>query len=140
MNPDDDTIRDILTHQRRMAVIGFSKNPMKDAHTVPMYLHERGYDVIPVNPTAAEIGGLQAYPTLKQIPRDYDMVVLFRPSEAIPQFVDEAIEAAKAKVIWMQTGIRNEEAAARAREAGMAVVQDRCLRVEVRRLGIGPFD
>ncbi|MEK6810568.1 MAG: CoA-binding protein [Candidatus Thermoplasmatota archaeon] len=132
--PDDSVFRDILTKYRRIAVVGMSKNPEKEAHTVPKYLLQHGYDIIPVNPTATEILGLRAYPNLKSIPRDYDVVDLFRPSSDVPPFVDEAIEDGRAKVIWMQLGIQNDEAARKAEAAGLTVVQSRCLRTEHIRL------
>ena len=135
--PDDSVLRDILTKHKRIAVVGMSKNPEKEAHTVPKYLLQHGYDIIPVNPTATEILGLPAYPNLKSIPRDYDVVDLFRPSPDVPPFVDEAIEDGRAKVIWMQLGIRNDEAARKAEAAGLTVVQSRCLRTEHIRL-VGP--
>jgi len=132
--PDDSVLRDILTKYRRIAVVGMSKNPEKEAHTVPKYLLQHGYDIIPVNPTATEILGLSAYPNLKSIPRDYDVVDLFRPSPDVPPFVDETIEDGRAKVIWMQLGIQNDEAARKAEAAGLTVVQSRCLRTEHIRL------
>lgn len=131
---DDSVLRDVLTKYRRIAVVGMSKNPEKEAHTVPKYLLQHGYDIIPVNPTATEILGLPAYANLKSIPRDYDVVDLFRPSPDVPPFVDEAIEDGRAKVIWMQLGIRNDEAARKAEAAGLTVVQSRCLRTEHIRL------
>ncbi|MEK6912089.1 MAG: CoA-binding protein [Candidatus Thermoplasmatota archaeon] len=132
--PDDSVLREVLTKYRRIAVVGMSKNPEKEAHTVPKYLLQHGYDIIPVNPTATEILGLRAYPNLKSIPRDYDVVDLFRPSSDVPPFVDEAIEDGRAKVIWMQLGIQNDEAARKAEAAGLTVVQSRCLRTEHIRL------
>ena len=132
--PDDSVLRDILSKYKRIAVVGMSKNPEKEAHTVPKYLLQHGYDIIPVNPTATEILGLPAYPNLKSIPRDYDVVDLFRPSSDVPPFVDEAIEDGRARVIWMQLGIQNDEAARKAEAAGLTVVQSRCLRTEHIRL------
>jgi predicted CoA-binding protein len=89
-----------------------------------------------VNPTANEILGERAYPNLTTVPEPYDIVNVFRPSDQVEPIVDEAIRAGKAKVIWMQTGIFNEAAAAKARAAGVQVVMDRCMRTE-HRLGIG---
>lgn len=130
----DETIPRVLTRYRRVAVVGMSKNPEKEAHQVPMYLRQHGYTILPVNPTAAEIAGLKAYPNLSSVPEDYDIVEIFRPSEDVPPIVDEAIRAGKAKVIWMQSGIENPEAAKRAEAAGFIVVQDRCMRTEHGRL------
>ena len=93
-------------------------------------MQARGYRIIPVNPTAAEILGEKAYPSLSAVPDSYDIVDIFRPSDQVEPIVDEAIRAGKAKVIWMQTGIMNEAAARKARAAGMVVVMNRCMRTE----------
>ncbi len=118
---------------KRIAVVGMSKDPEKDAHKIPMYLKKEGYEIIPVNPTAIEIAGVKAYPSLSTIPFDIDIVDIFRPSGMVPPIVDEAI-GTKAKAIWMQLGISNDEAAEKARKAGKVVVQDRCMMVEHMRL------
>lgn len=131
MAPEPD-IPAILTKYRTIAVVGCSKEPSKDAHTVPAYMQSHGYRIIPVNPTATEILGEKAYPNLSAVPEPYDIVNVFRPSDQVEPIVDEAIRAGKAKVIWMQLGIANERAAVKARAAGIDVVQDRCLRVEHR--------
>lgn len=130
----DPDIKEILTTHRTVVVVGMSKNPAKDAHSVPAYLKDAGYRIIPVNPSASEILGQKAYPTLSDVPDDYEIVDLFRPSAEVGPIVDEAIAAGKAKVIWMQLGIRDEAAAERARHAGMAVVTNRCMRTEHIRL------
>ena len=133
-NPDDATLKDLLTRYRRVAVVGFSKDPAKEAHSVPLILEQRGYHIIPVNPTATEIAGMRVHSSLTAVPEDYDIVDIFRPGEAVGPIVDEAIEHGKAKVIWMQLGITNEAAAAKARAAGLVVVQDRCMKRETTRL------
>ena len=130
---DDDKIRDILKRYKRVAVVGMSKDPLKDANRIPLYLRKEGYEVIPVNPTATEIVGMKAYPSLSAVPFDFDIVDIFRPSDAVPPIVDEAIKT-KAKVIWMQLGISNEKAAEKARAAGKIVIQNRCMMVEHIRL------
>ena len=124
--------REILARYRTIAVVGCSKDPSKDAHTVPAYMQSQGYRILPVNPTATEILGEKAYPNLSAVPDPYEVVNIFRPSDQVGPIVDEAIRAGKAKVIWMQTGIVDEGAAARARSAGMQVVMDRCMRTEHR--------
>jgi len=124
------TTKEILTKYRTIAVVGCSKDPGKDAHTVPAYMQAHGFRIIPVNPTATEILGEKAYPNLAAVPDSYDLVDIFRPSDQLEPIVDEAIRAGKAKVIWMQLGIANEAAAAKARAAGLQVVMDRCLRTE----------
>src|SRR2546425_12190662 len=96
---DDSLLREVLTKYRRIAVVGMSKNPEKDAHTVPKYLLENGYDVIPVNPTATEILGHKAYPNLSSIPGGYDVVDVFRPSPDVPAVVDDAIPDGRGTVL-----------------------------------------
>lgn len=133
MDPSDEDLRRLLAGARRIAVVGMSKNPGKDAHRIPRYLIEAGYDVVPVNPTADEILGLKSYRSLREVPGPIDIVDVFRPSGDVPPVVEDAV-AVQARAVWMQTGIRNEAAAERARRAGLAVVQDRCMMVEHRRL------
>jgi len=123
---DDAEIRKILTDIRTIAVVGCSKDPGKDAHRVPKYMQMHGYRIIPVNPTAIEILGEKAYPSLDVVPIPYDAVDIFRPSADVPPIVDQAIRG-PAWVIWMQLGIRNDAAAEKARAAGKVVVQDRCM-------------
>ena len=131
---NDRLLKDVLTRYRRVAVVGMSKNPEKEAHTVPRYLIERGYDVVPVNPTATEILGRKAYPDLKSVPGGYDIVDVFRPSADVLSVVDEAIQDGRGKVIWTQLGIWNDEAAKKAEKAGFTVIQSRCIRTEHIRL------
>jgi predicted CoA-binding protein len=123
---EDDQVRKILREIHTIAVVGCSKDPAKDAHRVPKYLQMHGYRIIPVNPTATEILGEKAFPSLEAVPIPYDAVDIFRPSADVPPVVDQAIRG-PAKVVWMQLGIRNEEAAKKARAAGKTVIQDRCL-------------
>lgn len=130
---DDKELKATLGRYKRIAVVGMSKDPEKDAQRIPLYLKNVGYEIIPVNPTATEIAGMKAYKSLSEVPFDFDIVQIFRPSDAVPPIVDEALKT-KAKVIWMQLGISNEKAAQKARMAGRIVVQDRCMMVEHRRL------
>ncbi|TLZ76150.1 MAG: CoA-binding protein [Methanobacteriota archaeon] len=123
---DDREIRDILAGIKTIAVVGCSKDPAKDAHRVPKYMQMNGYRIIPVNPTATEILGEKAYPSLDAVPIPYDAVDIFRPSADVPPIVEQAIPG-PAKVIWMQLGIRNEDAAKKARAASKTVVQDHCM-------------
>ncbi len=97
------------------------------------FLEKHGYNIIPVNPTLTEWKGKRCYPDLKSIPEKVDVVDIFRRPEAVPPIVDEAI-AIKAKAVWMQLGIVNEEAAAKARAAGIEVVMDKCMKIEYNRL------
>lgn len=110
-----------------------SRNPEKDAHKVPKYMMEHGYEVIPVNPFADKILGLKCYKSLTEIKKKIDIVDIFRPSEDVEPIVKEAIKI-KPKVIWMQKGIVNNRAAEIARKAGLKVVIDRCIMVEHRKL------
>ena len=123
---EDAEVREILQTLRTIAVVGCSKDPAKDAHRVPKYMQMHGYRIFPVNPTATEILGEKAYPSLDLVPLPYDVVDIFRPSADVPPIVDQAIKG-PAKVVWMQLGIRNDEAARRARASGKIVVQDRCM-------------
>lgn len=129
-SPQVDVIGEILDQYRTVAVVGLSTNPGKDAHQVPRFVQASGYRVVPVNPFAEEILGEKAYARLCDIPFPIDIVSVFRPSEDVPGIVDDALET-EAKVIWMQSGIRHEQAAERARRAGLQVVQDRCMRTEL---------
>ncbi|NOZ58100.1 MAG: CoA-binding protein [Euryarchaeota archaeon] len=133
--PSDEEIRELLRSARTIAVVGFSTNPAKDAHRVPKRLMELGYRVIPINPFAEEILGERSYPSLLDVPRDIkvDIVNVFRPAEEVPEIVEQAIQIG-ARALWLQLGITHEEAAERARRAGLTVVQNRCIKVEHRRL------
>ncbi|TYL35909.1 CoA-binding protein [Natronococcus pandeyae] len=128
-----DQLREILAAET-IAVVGCSSTPGKAAHYVPNYLLEHGYDVIPVNPYAEEIFGRHAYDALSDVEREIDVVCIFRPSEEVDGIVDEALAREDVDVIWAQQGIRDDEAAARAEEAGRTVVQDRCMKVDHRQL------
>ena len=134
---------ELLLGSRTIAVVGLSKDPSKESFSVSQYLKEQGYRIIPVNPTASEILGERAYPSLLEIPaeeaRRIEVVDVFRPSEQVPPIVEQAIQLRKAdganpKMIWMQLGIENPAAAEAARRAGMAVVQNLCVRTEHRRV------
>ena len=116
---------------KTIAVVGISDNPERPSNFVAKFLEERGYTIIPVNPNLTEWNGKKCYPDLLSIPIKVDVVDIFRRPEAIPPIVDEAI-AIKAKVVWMQEGIVNEEAAAKARDAGIEVVMDRCMKKDIK--------
>ena len=128
----DSEIKQILS-MKNVAVVGMSRDPNKDAHHVPKYLIENGYNVIPVNPTAEEILGRKCYKSLLDVPDKIDIVDVFRPSEHVPPIVKDAITKG-AKVIWMQLGISNNEAAQEASKHGIKVVYNRCMLVEHGRL------
>ena len=118
---------------KNIAVVGMSKNPEKAAHYVPKYLAEKGYNIIPVNPTADEILGKKCYSELSDIPYHIDIVDVFRPSEQVMPVINEAIKL-KPKVIWLQEGIHNVEAESLAQKAGIEVIFNRCMLAEHQRL------
>jgi len=122
------SIESILDY-KTVAVVGISDDPMRPSNFVARFLKEHGYKIIPVNPKLKEWEGEKCYPDLVSIPVKVDIVDIFRRSEAIPPIIDEAI-AIKAKVVWMQEGIINEEAAAKAQKAGIEVVMDKCTKIE----------
>jgi predicted CoA-binding protein len=131
-----DEIRDVLTASKTVAVVGLSDNPERASYHVAAYLQEHGYRIIPVNPAVTEVLGERAYPGLRDVPVPVDLVDVFRKSEAVPPIVEDAI-AIGAKAVWMQEGVVHEEAAARARAAGLKVVMDRCTLKEHARLAAG---
>lgn len=124
-------ISHILAAAKNIAVVGLSSRPTKAGYYVPAYLQEAGYRIIPVNPYLDQALDEKAYPDLASIPGPVDLVLIFRRSEKVPPFVDQAIEIG-AKAIWMQLGITNETAARKARAAGLRVVQNACMMVEHR--------
>ena len=123
----------ILKNSNVIAVVGLSKNTEKASNRVAGYLKEQGYKIIPVNPNEDEILGEKVYPNLTSISKKVDVVQIFRKSEDVPPIVEDAVEV-KAKAVWMQEGIINEEAAARARDAGLMVVMDKCMFKEHQKL------
>jgi len=130
---DMEEIEGILKEGRTVAVVGLSPKPDRPSYVVARYLQANGYRIIPVNPNAQEILGEKAYPTVLSIPEKVDIVDIFRRPEEVPPVVEEAIKIG-ARVVWMQEGIVNEAAAQRAKEAGLKVVMDRCLKKEHQRL------
>jgi len=130
---DDDELRSILGHDR-IAVVGCSSTPGKDAHDVPRYLDRQGYDIVPVNPYADEIFGKAVYDSLAEVPDGVDIVDVFRPSEEVSGIVDEALDRDDVSVIWLQLGIHDDAAVERAEAEGRQVVQDRCMKPEHQRL------
>jgi predicted CoA-binding protein len=129
----DNTVIDrILSTTRTIAVVGLSSQPEKAGYYVPEYLQSQGYKIIPVNPTLEQALGEKSYPDLLAVPVPVDLVLIFRRSEAVPPFVDQAIQIG-AKAVWMQLDIFNAEAAQKAEEAGLDVVMNLCMMVEHRR-------
>jgi uncharacterized protein len=132
MNTDSHSASDIrkILELRNIAVVGMSNTEGKPANFVPKYLIENGYNVIPVNPTTSEVLGRKSYATISDVPEQVDIVDVFRRSEDVPIVVEDAINKKGIKVIWMQSGIYNEEAERRAKENGIDVVFNRCMKVE----------
>ncbi len=126
----------ILRESRTVALVGVSPNPLRSSNFVATYLTRTPYTMWPVNPHAEEVLGLKCYPTLRDLPGPPDIVDCFRKAAELPAVVQEAIEVG-AKVVWFQLGLRNDEAAAMARAAGLKVVQDRCLKIEHARFAGG---
>ncbi len=133
-----DEILETLDSAKTIAVVGMSRDPAKPSHSVPKYLSEHGFQVIPVNPSAAEIINLKCYPSLTEVPVDVDIVDVFRPSADALEVVKEALrrkaERGDIKCIWLQRGIRNDEARELAEAAGITFIQDRCIYIEHRRI------
>ena len=131
MNSDDSKdIQKILSQYRTVAIVGASPNPERPSHRVADFLKKEGFLVIPVTPNADKVVGETAYPNLTSIPVSVEAVDIFRRSEDVLPIVEEAI-AIGAKAVWMQEGIVNEEAAAKARKAGLLVVMNHCMRKEL---------
>ena len=119
-------IKEILSSYKKIAVVGLSPDAGKPSHEVAAYLQRVGFSITPVNPACGEVLGEKCYPTLADVPGEVEIVDVFRRSEFLPEIVEQAIVKG-ARVIWMQEGVVNEAAAARARAAGLKVVMDRCL-------------
>ncbi len=120
---NNDLIDEILQNSKTIAVVGLSDNPARDSHRVSSYLQSQGYRIVPVNPTIEEALGEKSYPDLTSVPEPIDLVDIFRRSELVPPVVDEAIEIG-VKYIWMQDGVINPDAAAKAEAAGIPVVMN----------------
>jgi uncharacterized protein len=123
---------EILQSVRTIAVVGLSGKRYRPSYGVAEYLKRSGYRIVPVNPEETEVLGEKSYPDLDSIPGEIDVVDIFRRSEFVPEIVEAAIRKG-AKVVWMQEGVVHEEAANRAREAGLTVVMDRCILKDHRR-------
>lgn len=128
-----ETIARLLNTSRTIAVVGITDDPEKPSHRVPKYLKGAGYTIIPITDRLDEVLGEKAYPTLADVPVPVDIVQLIVRGERTPPYVDQAIDIG-AKAIWMQLGIRNDEAAEKARAAGLDVVMDHCMMVEHKHL------
>ncbi len=129
----DEEIRQLLQETQHVAVVGWSPKPDRPSHQVAAYLKAHGYTIYPVNPTAQGTPEQPVFANLADISAPIDVVDVFRRAEEVPEVVEAAV-AAGAKAIWIQLGIVNEEAAQRASQAGLKVVMDRCMKVELERL------
>jgi len=132
-NPKDEKLKKILKESKSIAVVGLSPDTSRPSYMVANYLKRNGYKIIPVNPKHPEILEEKSYPSLKDVPEKVDIVDIFRRAEDVLPIVEDAIKI-KAKVIWMQEGITNLDAAKKGIENGLLVVMDRCLYKEHRRL------
>jgi hypothetical protein len=129
----DATVEHILTRYGTITVVGVSRAPHKAAHTVPAYMQQHGWRIIPVNPHADQLLGEPAYRTLAGVPGQVGLVDVFRPAGQTPDIARQAV-AAGATALWLQLGIASAEARAIAEDAGLLYVEDRCLVIEQRRL------
>lgn len=129
----DDEIRSVLAAAKTIAVVGASPKPWRDSGSIAQFLAGKKYTVYPVNPKYKEVLGMICYPDLKSLPGKIDIVDIFRNSNEVAPIVDEAI-AVGARCIWMQLGVVNEQAAAKAEAAGLTVIMDRCIAIEHRAL------
>jgi len=133
-NPSDERTKEILSNMKRVAVVGLSAKEDRASHGIARFLVGQGFDVVGVNPMLKEdVLGIKVYPSLAEVPDHVDVVDVFRRNDTVPPVVDEAI-AMKAGMIWMQEDVVHEEAAAKARTAGLDVIQDRCIYKEWLRL------
>ena len=133
-NPVSDEIREILEKNKTIAVVGLSDKPERDSYRVADYMKEHGYRIVPVNPSKDEILGEKSYPDLKSIPFAVDMVDIFRKVDAILLRLIHPLLLIGAKVVWMQLGLAHNASAEKARDAGLKVVQSKCLKVEHKKL------
>ncbi len=118
-----------LSQAKTIAIVGLSNNRARPAYGVARYLQKQGYKIVPVNPNETEVLGEEAYPHLEAVPHEIDIVDIFRNPQFVPEIVQAAIRK-KAKVVWMQPGAENREAADRAREAGLDAIMGMCIRTE----------
>lgn len=139
---NEEEVTEILRSYRNVAIVGLSRDPKRDSYKVAYYLKLKRYKIIPINPFADEILGEKCYKSLLDLPDDMkksiEIVDIFRPSEDVPSIVDQALQLKKKYgrpfVIWMQLGIVNQDAAKIAKEAGMKVVMDKCIMIELKKV------
>ncbi len=127
-NPPDDALRELLTNASTIAMVGASSNPDRPSNGIMRKLQSAGYHVIPVNPNETTVLGERAYASLADVPERIDIVDVFRRAEFTPAIADEAVKIG-AKALWLQSGVVNEEAAAKAKAGGLMAVMDACIGV-----------
>ncbi|WP_066637074.1 CoA-binding protein [Desulfolucanica intricata] len=132
-NPSKNEIRDLLHQSKNIAIVGLSNKPDRDSYMVGNYLKNHGYKIFPVNPMIDEVLGEKAYPSLSDVSEKIDIVNIFRRSSEVLPIVEEAVKL-KPRAIWMQLGVENETAARIAREAGLMVIMNHCIKVDHHRL------
>ena len=128
-NPGDETLSQLMEQVKTIAVVGLSSKAYRASHQVSAYMQKKGYRIIPVNPNESKVLGETSYPDLKSVPHKVDMVNVFRRSEHVSAVTQDAMNIG-ATSLWLQLGIRDDRAAGRARDSGMAVVQNKCLMIE----------
>lgn len=134
MNVNEQEIKNILTENKKICVIGLSPDAAKPSHSVPMFMKSKGFDIVGVYPRGQDINGVKVYTELKDVPEsDRHFVNVFRRSEAIPEVVDEILRLGGTKILWLQLGISHPEAEKKAEAAGIKVISDRCLLIEYRK-------
>ena len=134
-NPSSDEIREILNHCQTIAIVGLSPKEQRDSNMVARYLKLNGFKIVPVNPGQKEILGEKCYKNLLEIPFRPDMVNLFLNPKRVPEAVDQAMKI-KTDVIWMQLGVVHNQAAGKAREEGIKVIMNKCIKTEHERMGV----
>jgi uncharacterized protein len=132
---NDVEMADVLRQAKTIAVVGLSSNPLRPSFGVSRFLQRQGFRIIPVNPNETEVLGARAYPSVRDVPDQIDIVNIFRRPARVPEVIDDAL-AKGAPCIWMQEGVINHEAARKAEEAGLSVVMNRCILKEIARLRI----
>ncbi|MCF6355005.1 MAG: CoA-binding protein [Candidatus Polarisedimenticolaceae bacterium] len=132
-NPPSEEIATLLSESKVTAIVGLSDKPDRSSNRVARYLKRHGYKIIPVNPLKDEILGEKCYPSLAEVPEPVDIVTIFRKIDAVPAIVEEAIKIS-AKAIWLQLGLAHHRSAEKARQAGLIVVQSKCMEIEHKRL------
>lgn len=134
MNVPDDQLRNILEQHKKFCVYGLSNDPTKPSHYAPLDLVKRGWDIVGVYPREHEVSGFKIYKNLADVPAEYrKMVNVFRASDRIPEVVDEVLALGGVEVLWLQLGIFNPKAEKKAEDAGLKVISDRCIAIEVQK-------